>query len=136
MESESSSDRCTPAEAARPPARDPFRWLLAAVLRGGVYLSAALLILGLILYFLAGTPRPIGSEPFAGRSVGIFGSRLLAGDPVAFLSAGLGVLVVLPVARVLLSLGHFVRQRDWVFVTLTCVVLAVLFIGIVFGADL
>ena len=42
------------------------------------------------------------------------------------LTAGIVVLMATPVTRVIVSVVEFARQRDWLFVLYTCIVLALL----------
>jgi uncharacterized membrane protein len=42
------------------------------------------------------------------------------------LTAGIVVLMATPVTRVIVSVAEFARQRDWLFVLYTCIVLALL----------
>ncbi len=87
-------------------ARDP-EWLeslLGRVFQVGSTISAALLAAGLALTLA----RP----------------DLRAGDFV--LRAGLIILMATPVTRVVISVVGYVTERDWVFVTLTSIVLLLL----------
>ena len=74
---------------------------IAIVLRAGVTASSACLALGLI------------ASIFAGQSEL---SRIL-------LHTGLIVLFATPVARVVVSIAQYIRERDWTFAALTTVVL-------------
>ncbi len=74
---------------------------IAVVLRAGVTASSACLALGLIASMAAGQS-------------GL--SRIL-------LHTGLVVLFATPVARVVVSIAQYVRERDWTFAALTTIVL-------------
>jgi uncharacterized membrane protein len=74
---------------------------IAVVLRTGVMLSSACLALGLV------TSLVVGQSEL---------SRIL-------LHTGIIVLLATPVARVVVSIGQYVRERDWTFVALTTLVL-------------
>jgi uncharacterized membrane protein len=74
------------------------------LLEAGVLLASACLGVGLLLWFVLGPDRP---------------GRLL-------LEAGLVVLMLTPLARVVASLVAYVRLRDWFFVATTVLVLLVL----------
>lgn len=71
-------------------------------LRLAVWLSASVLAAGLLLW-LAGAPQ---SE--------------------SVLTAGLWVLIAVPIVRVVTALVAWAQERDWVFVALTLIVLACL----------
>jgi uncharacterized membrane protein len=74
---------------------------IAIVLRVGVTISSACLALGLIASIVTGQSEL---------------SRIL-------LHAGLVVLFATPVARVVVSILQYVRERDWTFAALTTIVL-------------
>jgi uncharacterized membrane protein len=112
--------------------------LLGRVLRIGVATAGILVLFGLVL-FLAhdhgqnrisldtalgrGTPvRPLGpGEVLDG---------LRSGQAAAYIELGLLVLILTPIARVALTLVLFERQRDWTFVALSGIVLAILVLGL------
>jgi uncharacterized membrane protein len=75
---------------------------LGQLLVSGVVVSAALLVLGLILWL---------------RDPGSSGTDWL-------LNAGLVVLMATPILRVVVSVAEYVRLRQWFFVVITVVVLA------------
>src|SRR5262245_9712237 len=83
---------------------------ISVVLRGGVLLSAGLLILGAILFAISalrsGSPAFPSTYPHSLRDVI---SGLAQGDPLAILALGLLVLLLTPVARVLISIFAFAR---------------------------
>jgi uncharacterized membrane protein len=82
---------------------DPARLerIVGVVLQLGVAASTACLAVGLVMSFLRG-----------GTGV----ARVL-------LNTGVIVLLATPVARVVVSMGEYALQRDWVFVGLTLTVL-------------
>ena len=106
------------------------RWV-ASVLRGGVILASALLIIGLILWAIEGAP-PEGTGGVLGG-----GSTLTAGissgPAFAFLVTGLLVLVLTPLARVGVALGLFAQARDRAFALISAFVLVVLLLSVLLG---
>lgn len=84
---------------------------LGRVFVAGLTASAAALVLGLILYFVAPDAKP---------------SAFL-------LSAGLIALMATPLLRVVVSIAEYLRMRDWVFAALTIVVLAELMVTMVYA---
>jgi len=74
---------------------------IAAVLRAGVAASSVCLALGLVASIVTGQSEL---------------SRIL-------MHTGLIVLFATPVARVVVSIAEYVRERDWTFATLTTIVL-------------
>jgi uncharacterized membrane protein len=78
--------------------------MIGEVLRFGTIVSSTLLAVGLVMT-LTGYRREF--------------ARLL-------LDAGLIILIATPAARVVVSVIEYIRERDWLFVVLTLVVLAAL----------
>jgi uncharacterized membrane protein len=108
--------------------------VISVVLRGGVLLSAGLLILGAFLYFarvlVGGAPANPLNFP---HSLGDVFHGLGQGDPLAILALGLIVLLLTPVARVLISIFAFARERDWLYVGITTLVLLILLVSFLLG---
>jgi uncharacterized membrane protein len=75
--------------------------VIGVVLRAGVVLSSTCLTVGLVTYLF------VGSADL---------SRLL-------LQIGVIVLLATPVARVVVSIGQYISERDWAFAALTAMVL-------------
>jgi len=117
--------------------------VLGAVLRAGVLISAAIILLGVALFvhrrgvgvILLG-PRgvPVGAEddPTTVRELlsAIVGNARV---PAAVTDVGLLTLMVTPVLSVIVSLVSFALARDWTYVKLATVVLCMLALGIVVG---
>jgi len=94
------------------PERDAFRLeaVIGVVLRAGVMLSSACLAIGLVLSLSLG-----GAAPAADL----------------LLQVGILVLLATPIARVLVSIAEYIRERDWRFTTLTLIVLVELLASVV-----
>jgi uncharacterized membrane protein len=112
--------------------------LLAYVLRAGVLASAVLVLSGGLIYLYthwhaAATYRVFRGQPPDLRSVaGAFASaRTLTGE--GLIELGLLLLIATPIARVALSTILFARQRDWLYVGITLLVLALLAYGLLAG---
>ena len=125
----------TPDESATSPQRDyQMDRIISFVMRGGVLLSAGLLILGALLYFVrvlwGGAPANPLEFP---RSLGDVFHGIGHGDPLAILALGLIVLLLTPVARVLISIFAFARERDWLYVAITTLVLLILLVSFLLG---
>lgn len=122
-------------ESAIGPQRDyQMDRIISVVLRGGVLLSAGLLILGAILYFVrvlwGGAPANPLSYP---HTLGDVFYGLGHGDPLAILALGLIVLLLTPVARVIISIFAFASERDWLYVGITALVLLILLMSFLLG---
>lgn len=108
--------------------------LIAYVLRGGVLLSAAVILLGVLLY-AAGAAAPvgaIGSSP-APSTFGAVLAGVARGDGRAVIELGLLILLATPVLRVAVSVVTFALERDWRYVAITATVLAILVLSFVLG---
>ena len=86
---------------------DRLETTLGHLLRTGVMSAAACLALGLIVSTAA------GSTPLA----------------TTILKVGLVILMVTPLMRVVVSLVAYARMRDWLFVTTTLLVFAMLLVA-------
>ena len=110
---------------------------ISRVLRGGVALAGLLTLAGLVWFVAelprAGEPQTV-AEVLAAEAhpttVGLIVAGIASGRPTALIRLGILVLVLTPAARVALTLGIFARQRDWFFVAVTALVLAVLLLGL------
>ncbi len=98
---------------------------ISNVLRGGVLLSAAIIVLGLILHLARGGPAAFPhSLPAVAQSV-------LHGDPLGIIVLGLLVLLLTPVLRVAVSIFAFAAEGDRRYVAITTLVLVILLISII-----
>jgi len=121
------------------------RWVDAAisrVLRGGVVLSIAVVLAGVVLTFihhpsyiasrdaLAHLTAPDQPFPHTVRAV-VRGSENARGQSVV--TFGLLLLIMTPVARVALSIAIFVIERDHVYTVITVTVLILLLTSFALG---
>jgi|SRR5471032_2131015 uncharacterized membrane protein len=117
---------------------EQFDTLLANVLRIGVLLSAAVVLSGGAVYLSRhGFQQPEYSvfrgEPGDLRSVpGIVGDARM-GSGRGLIQLGLLLLIATPIARVVFSVVGFARARDWLYVAITIVVLALLIYSLTMG---
>jgi uncharacterized membrane protein len=105
--------------------------LLGNLLRAGVILAAVVVLLGGIIFLARhGTERAdyrefhLGAEDF--RSVGGILQAVFEGRARGIIQLGLLMLIGTPVARVLLAAFAFQRQRDYLYVGVSLLVLALL----------
>ena len=112
---------------------------ISLVLRTGVVLCVAMVLLGVILVFINGgaggfSPAHISEmEPTVNSSefgIGQIISGIYGLDGVSFIFLGLVVLIATPAARVLLSIIYFAFERNWTYVVITVVVMANILIAI------
>lgn len=110
---------------------EDFDALLAAVLRAGVVISALVVGFGGALFVVRhGGERPsyhvFRGEPGDLRSLAGITANALRGGGRGLVQLGLLLLIATPVARVVFSVVGFIRERDWLYVVVTLIVLALL----------
>jgi uncharacterized membrane protein len=111
---------------------------LGLLLRGGVILSAAVTLIGGIMYLVAHGSEPASYHVFAGepaglRTVGGVISGVARGDSASIIQLGVLLLIATPVARVFISVIGFARERDWMYVGCSLLVLALLLYSLAHG---
>jgi uncharacterized membrane protein len=109
---------------------------ISHVLRFGVILAAAIILLGLIAFVVV---RP-SSGPTSLHQLLHSGEASVSpheiirgvakGDATSLIQLGVLALILTPVTRVAMSMMLFSAERDGVFVLITSVVLAVLVVGL------
>lgn len=117
---------------------------LGKLLRYGVFTASFITVLGGILYVVQshGMPdyRPVpghhdqfeGVLPYLREFSTIF-PALLRLDGAAIVQFGVVVLIATPILRVAFSAVVFLIERDYLYVAVTLVVLAVIFLNMIFG---
>jgi uncharacterized membrane protein len=118
------------------PTDQQFEIFLGHLLRTGVIMAALIVFAGGI-WFLAqssgarkdyrtfrGVPAELSHVPqvFLGA---------VAWQPLAVIQLGILVLIATPVARVLFSMLGFALERDWMYVVITAIVLALLLYSLI-----
>lgn len=119
---------------------------MARFLRLGVALSAGVMGTGLLMRLYPFSPEalasvqaeitqlrtgalrtatPSSTSPFLESTSG-WAQDFLQGDPNAWMSAGLLLLVAVPMGRVGFSILLFFRQRDWIYTGISLLVLGLL----------
>ena len=105
--------------------------IIGILLRTGVTIAAIVVFAGAIPYFLhQSTTAPnyatFHSEPSDLRHVSGILKSSAALDPAGIIQLGLLLLIATPVARVAFSVFAFAEERDWMYVAITLIVLALL----------
>lgn len=105
--------------------------IIGQLLRAGVLLAAAVVLLGGVLYLRQSASATASYQTFHGVPAGLKTIEGVVhggftGEPQAIIQLGLLLLIATPIARVLFSVGAFALERDWLYVGLTLVVLGVL----------
>src|SRR5215469_9102636 len=113
-----------------PKAVDTSYAIIGWILQGGVMLSTAVILIGLLMMSL----QP---DKFASQELQLFPQTfsqvwtgLLALRPQTVITLGLLVLIVTPLVRVAISTISFALERDWHFVVITMSVLLILLFSI------
>jgi uncharacterized membrane protein YfcA/uncharacterized membrane protein len=124
-----SSDQDVPPAPHRSLARQA-ELIISYVLRGGVLVSAAVILVGTILHYLR--PHAVdGGFPLTyPHTLSDVLPALQSGSPAALITLGLLLLLATPVLRVAVSVMAFALERDWRYVTITLLVLALLLASI------
>ena len=105
--------------------------LMGGLLRSGVLLSAAVVVIGALVYLkvqghVQAHYNVFRGEPAALRSVSGIVKDTISWDGAAIIQLGLLFLIATPVARVVFSVFAFGVQRDWLYVFVSAVVLVIL----------
>ena len=109
---------------------------ISLMLRTGVILSAAIVVLGAAAYLWRHGFAPADYRVFKGEPSGLRGVRgILRGvsrlHSRAFIQLGLLVLIATPVGRVAFSIYGFAREGDRMYAIFTAIVLAILLFSLV-----
>ena len=111
---------------------------LGALLRGGVILSASVTLIGGIMFLATHGGAHVSYHTFTGeptelRTVGGVIAGVARGDSISIIQLGVLLLIATPIARVAISVIGFARERDWMYVGCSLLVLALLMYGLVHG---
>ncbi|MEW6546175.1 MAG: DUF1634 domain-containing protein [Bacillota bacterium] len=125
-------------------ARRDIEDVISAILRWGVFISAAVVGVGVVLLLVTGSTgtaplafAPGKLLPYLGQ--GPTGPReairgLVPPQPYSVIALGLMLLILTPIVRVAASLAVFLRDRDRTYAVITCLVLVVLAVSFLLGA--
>jgi uncharacterized membrane protein len=108
--------------------------IISNVLRGGVLLSAGIILLGVIIFYArsAAGGHTLADKPFPATLAAV-GNGLTVGDPLAIIALGLLILLATPVARVAVSIVAFALEGDRRYVVITSIVLLILLASFALG---
>jgi uncharacterized membrane protein len=115
--------------------------IMAILLRSGVLLAASLVFLGGVIYLSrhnlpAMNYRVFQGEPQELRTVGGILREAGKFHGRGLIQLGLLVLIATPVGRVLFSVFAFIYEKDWTYVAITMIVLALLCYSLFGGGGL
>ena len=105
--------------------------IIGALLRTGVLLAAAVVIFGAVVFLAHNGYEAVSYVAFNGEPQALRTTRgiihgALQVDGGAIIQLGLLILIATPVARVAFSAVAFALERDYLYVSITLFVLAVL----------
>jgi uncharacterized membrane protein len=105
--------------------------IIGNLLRAGVMLSAAVVLIGGIIYLArhgdeAANYHTFNGEPAGFRTVGGIFRQVFALRGRGLIQLGLLLLIATPVARVAFSVWGFAKEHDRMYVVFTLLVLAIL----------
>lgn len=110
--------------------------LLSNLLKYGVLISSAIVLMGGILYLIRHGVEPVDYQVFQGEPaafcspVGVV-KAVLSGSRRGLIQLGLLVLVATPILRVIVSLLTFLRTRDFIYAAIATLVLTGLIYSLV-----
>ncbi|MBC1513973.1 DUF1634 domain-containing protein [Listeria booriae] len=105
--------------------------IVSTLLRIGVLLSAAIILIGLLLLMFTGTSGYPGTT-YPTTLTAIF-DGIAQFKPYAIVMFGLFCLILTPVLRVLVSFVTFLKEKDYLYVAITSIVLIILTISFLIG---
>jgi len=105
--------------------------IIGSLLRAGVMLAAAVVLFGAVLYLMRHGHDTINytmfnGEPGALKSIPAVLKGVASFHPRSIIQFGLLLLIATPIARVLFSAIAFAMEKDYLYVVITLIVLAVL----------
>jgi uncharacterized membrane protein len=110
---------------------EQMRIIMGSLLRIGVVSSAIIVLLGGILFFIQHPGETFDYNIFRGEPARLKQIHTILKETMelksrAVIQSGILLLIATPLARVLFSLLGFVIEKDWVYVSITLIVLTIL----------
>jgi uncharacterized membrane protein len=110
--------------------------MIGNLLRAGVLIAAAVVVVGAVIYLSHYALQPADFSVFRGEAAAlrtlpaiVKGAVHLGGKSI--IQLGLLLLIATPIARVVFSVVGFAVERDYLYVALTLIVLAVLLYSLI-----
>ena len=112
--------------------------MMGRLLRSGVFLAAAIVLIGGILFVLQQHNQSADFTHFHGTPLSIldfssFLPQLAHGSGTAIIELGLIALILTPIARVVFALVAFLMERDALYAAISLFILAILLYGLLLG---
>ncbi len=116
---------------------------IGKLLRYGVIASCVITIFGGIIYIYQHQTLPDYSpipddQPFLGvdhylRELTSIIPHMLAFDGAAIVQFGVCVLIATPIMRIVVSIFAFIIEKDYLYITITVIVLCIILANMIFG---
>lgn len=118
-------------------ARD-MEMFIGRMLRTGVVTASLICIVGGVMYIFRQGGAAADYSQFAGAPESLRGltgilQGLLKLEPLAIVQLGVVVLLATPILRVTFSILAFLIEKDYMYVVITCIVLAIILINMIDG---
>lgn len=110
---------------------DAIQSFIGTLLRVGVFISASVVLLGAILFFAQHNHVKLSyavftSEPHYLSTVSTIISSAFQFQGIGMIQLGILLLIATPIARVIFSLFAFLLEKDYLYVSISIVVLTIL----------
>lgn len=105
--------------------------VIGKIMRIGVIIAVCVMLLGLVMFFATGQSGYPGTT-FPTSFTAIW-QGLLAFKAYAYMMAGIYLLILTPVLRVVISIYAFYKEHDYLYVKITSLVLAILILSVFIG---
>lgn len=111
--------------------------LMGNMLRYGVLLSALFVFGGAVIYLVQhGHEKPqyhlFSGEPYRFIHLGQIFKNAFEGQAREIIQLGLLILIATPIARIIFSITGFMLEKDYLYVTITTIVLLVIIVSLVY----
>lgn len=111
--------------------------LMGNMLRYGVLISALFVFSGAVIYLVQhGHEKPqyhlFSGEPFRFISLRQILKNAVKGHARSIIQLGLLLLIATPIARIVFSIIGFILEKDYLYVTITTIVLLVIIVSILY----
>lgn len=105
--------------------------VIGKIMRIGVLFSAAVMILGFAMFLITGH-NGYSNTSFPTTLPAIW-HGLISFKAYAYMMAGIYLLILTPVLRVVISIYAFYQEKDMLYVKITSLVLLILIISVIVG---
>ncbi|HWB31808.1 MAG TPA: DUF1634 domain-containing protein [Acidobacteriaceae bacterium] len=116
------------------PGDERMEMVMGLLLRLGVLLAATVVVTGGVMYLVDHPGGRVDYSRFVANPIPVRHlEELVRPDAKSVLELGILLLIATPICRVAFAVAAFVAERDWLYVAVSVIVLAVLLYGMVHG---